>query len=196
MTRRLIIAIDCDEVLVPTVSYFVTEYNRLYGTNITEEQAYLRDDPAWGADQEEVRRRVGLLFLSEEYAAAEPFADAVRSVKQLARQHELHVVTARHPDIMPVTRRMLDAYFPDCFDTVEHVGIEGDKGEVAKRINADMVIDDREIHLREAQATGIKARVLFGDYPWQGAAYDQEVVTARCRSWAEVEEYIDRYASQ
>ena len=50
--KRLVIAVDCDDVLVSTAPYFVDTYNNTYGTSGTLEYAHSPDPSVWGASEE------------------------------------------------------------------------------------------------------------------------------------------------
>ena len=128
--RQLVIAVDCDDVLVPSTQKIVALYNQQYGTSV-------------------------------------PFDDAIRCCRELARNHELHLVTARPGRIMHTTLAMLEKYFPGVFTEIEHVGLDGSKGEVCQRLKADVLIDDNYKHLVSARECGVDSLVWFGDYPWQ-----------------------------
>lgn len=189
--KRLVIAIDCDDVLVPCTEYLVHEYNRLFGTQISLGAAHVFTVDTWGAEREEVHRRLDAIQLSDEYAQIIPHAKAIGSVERLASSHELHMVTARPEVIMGVTQRMIDRYFPNCFTSVHHVGPTGNKGDECVALRADVLIDDSLKHLLGAQTAGIANLLWFGHYPWQ----DRSVVPGGISvvsGWTHVAERITR----
>lgn len=188
--KRLVIAIDCDDVLMPCTEYLVHEYNRLYGTQISLEAAHVFSVETMGADREEVHRRLNEIQLSDGYAQVVPYTEAIESVKRLARSHELHMITARPEGIMGVTQRMIEKYFPGYFTSVRHVGPTGSKGDECAALRADVLIDDNIRHLVSAKACGTAIRLWFGHYPWHTEVPEPGIVTARCNDWAEVEAVI------
>ncbi|MDB5186655.1 MAG: uncharacterized protein JWM07_127 [Candidatus Saccharibacteria bacterium] len=192
--KRLIIGVDCDDVLVDCTYYIVKKYNELYSTNVHVENAHASDIAEWGIDDRaEIHRRIDAIQLSDEYAKLIPSDTVVAIVHQLAKQHELHLITARSEAIMDVTNRMLDSYFPGCFTTVEHVGRVRSKGDVCQSINADVLIDDHARHMHDAHEKGVQYLLWFGRYEWQ----DDQIVpdsAVRCGDWLDVHKEIDRIA--
>ena len=191
--RKLVIAIDCDEVLVPSAEVLVDIYNAKYGTAVKLEEAYMPDNSDWQADREEALSRIGDIQLSSEYAEAAPFEDAVETCARLAENHELHLVTARASKVMPATMAMINQYFPDVFTEIEHIGDSGNKGEICQKLYADVLIDDNLKHLESAKACGVANLIWFGDYVWNRSD-DQPEGVVRCSDWAAVEKEIERIA--
>ena len=188
--KSLVLAIDCDDVLIASVERIVDEYNDRFQTNVQLEGAFIPANPDWGAEREVVHQRILEIQSSDAYSKTPPFESAVSVVKSLAKMHELHLVTARTEALMPVTHAMLDKYFDGAFTSVEHVGHDTSKGEVCRRIGADVIIDDNYKHLVEADEHGIEHVIWFGDYPWQA---DQKHIlqnVRRCHTWFDVEENI------
>ncbi len=191
--KKLIVAVDCDDVLLPSLDLVVNLYNHQFGTNVPLASAYDGSDKEWGAAPDEIVRRIYDIQLGQDYVKkAVPFDDAIKVCHKLARHHELHLITAR-PDILsPVTHGMLKTYFSDVFSTVKHVGEYGDKGNVCQYLLADVLIDDNERHLVAAERCGVEHLLRFGDYPWQK---DMSQVAVACRNWYEVEAEIERIAA-
>ena len=192
--RRLVIAIDCDDVLVPSTEQIVQMYNGRFSTRVTLSNAHSSKNPEWGTDRDTARSRIHDIQLTKEYGETPPFRDAVEVVNKLAKAHDLHLVTARPGHTMPITMVMLEQYFPGAFSEIEHVGLDGNKGAVCQRLAADFLIDDNLKHLVTAKECGTENLIWFGDYVWQQTkeldALSSEVV--RCLNWNEVEKEIDR----
>lgn len=195
MIERFVVAVDCDDVLLPSNELIISLYNQRHGTNVQLAGAHSAQNPDWQASPEEIAERIYDIQLSHEYLRAKPFEDAIEVCERLSSIHELHVVTARPSKIMHTTLAMLNDYFPDVFTEVEHVGLRGNKGEVCQRLQADVLIDDNYKHLEAAKLYGIKNLYWFGEYPWQdGDVASGEVV--RCKDWVVVEHEIGRIASR
>lgn len=190
MSSRLIIAIDCDDVLVPSTHAIVDEYNRRYGTQVSYERSHETGNEEWGASRDQTKHRIHEIQLSEEYGAIEPFADAVDAVSRLAQQHELHLITARDGKLLDVTVTMIDKFFPNCFTSLEHVGFDGTKGDVCSRLNADALIDDNLKHLQHAQGCGVGTLLWFGGYPWNSGV-DAPAGIVRSPDWDHARQYIE-----
>ena len=165
--RRLVIAVDCDDVLVPSTQKIVTLYNQQHGTNVQLDGAHMSGNQDWQASREDTAERIYDIQLMNEYVEMQPFDDAIRYCRELAQNHELHLVTARPGRIMHTTLAMLEGYFPSVFTEIEHIGLGGSKGEVCQRLKADVLIDDNHKHLMSARECGVDSLVWFGDYPWQ-----------------------------
>lgn len=192
--KRLIIAIDCDDVLIHTTEYLVRTYNALHGTAVSLKDAHSSKNPAWSTDREDVFARLHAIQLSEEYALIEPPKETIRIIHSLARHHELHLVTARRGEVKSATERMVKEHYEGCFTSIEHVG-DASKGEACRLLGADVMIDDNLHHLESAAQNGVGSLVWFGDYPWQAAQKSEFALPIRCRTWSDVERVIERLAN-
>lgn len=195
MSKQLVIAIDCDDVLINATDYIVAKYNKLYNTDVRVEDAHSSGNVQWQAEREEVFVRLNSIQKSDEYATIKPEAATVDAIKSLARDYELHLVTARPEEVMLVTRRMIDAYFPGCFTSLEHVGPDRSKGEVCKRLGAILLVDDNIRHLQDALDNGIQYGLWFGNYPWQSESSPADGRIFRCESWSDVISGVSNIAS-
>lgn len=191
--KELIIAVDCDDVLVPSTPFIVEEYNRLYGTEVKLSDAHVSGNPQWKAEKSVNLQRIHDIQLSDAYAQVAPFAEAIEAITRLARKHELHFVSARADSVMPTTKRMLEMYFPDMFQTVVHVGPSTSKAEACLAVKASILIDDNVKHLDNTLEAGITHGIWFGDYPWQ-ARQQTERPVVRCKDWSAVEKAVEDIA--
>jgi len=188
MAKKLVVAIDCDDVLLPSMIRIVERYNVLYQTAVELEYAHTSAYPGWNADRDTIHGRILEIQTSPEYAVTPPFEDAIATVHRLAVEHELHLVTARPVTMTAVTNAMINTYFGECFAGVEHVGLDGSKGEICRRIGADVLVDDNLKHLVDAASYGTIHGMWFGEYPWQ--QNDSSDVAIRCADWTAVEKEI------
>ncbi len=202
--RRLTLAIDCDDVLVPTAQAIIDDYNERFGTKLGLEHMY---QPAtldtWGTDDDDVAiERVNEFLRSDAHAAIIPDPMAVEAVHTLAKLHELHLVTGRASFLEPVTAGMLNTYFPDCFQTVEHTNyivasgnqmVRRSKGEVCRSLGAHALIDDHLQHGHSVLEAQLERVIVFGDYPWN---QQDELPTGmvRCVDWDAALREIERIA--
>ncbi len=203
--EKLVIAVDCDDVLVPTAEAIVREYNILYDTTVKLD-AFYDDNDTWQApSMEEAIRRVDKVLKAGMTDDILPIPEAVESITQLVKRgHELHLVTGRQDYMEPATRRLLSSYFPDMFRTIEHTNYYAASGSVAKRrtkgevcrvIGANVLIDDHIVHGNDVLDAGVADVVVFGDYPWNRHQQLSRGMV-RCISWAETLDEIDRIASR
>ena len=193
--KRLVIAVDCDDVLVRTTPYFVHAYTQTYGGAVTLDRAHDADYGMWGTDKLTLEKRLAELMETDEYKSISPTAEEVEVLSEMSRHHELHVITARRPHERELTQHMLDTYLPGVFTSLELVGFTGSKGEVCQRIGADVLIDDNLRHLEDAVREGLpqSGALLFGDYPWTAYESIPEGLT-RCLNWADVAKEIQDLA--
>lgn len=189
---KLVVAIDCDDVLIHTTEHTIAQYNQLYGTQVQLTRAYLSNNDEWQASREEVLQRIADIQHTDEYAAIAPLQVAVDAVQRLAESCELHMVTARSAEVMKVTERMVHQYFPGCFASINHIGSDKSKGEICAMLGASVLIDDNHHHLLAARDHGVEWRVWFGDYPWQQEG-DPGAYTIRVFDWPALEAEIARY---
>ena len=194
MAKKLVVAIDCDDVLLPSMIRIVERYNVLYQTAVELEYAHTSAYPGWNADRDTIHGRILEIQTSPEYAVTPPFEDAIATVHRLAVEHELHLVTARPVTMMDVTNAMIETHFGECFVGVEHVGLDGSKGEICRRIAADVLVDDNLKHLVDAESSGTIHGLWFGEYPWQ--QNDSSDAAIRCADWMAVEKEIAHIAER
>ena len=201
--RRLTLAIDCDDVIVPTSHVILDAYNRQYATAVGYEHFY--SDLLWGASTaEEAQMRVDELLHQGITANIAPSEDAIEYIRRLHDDgHELHVVTGRHSYQEAETIRMLDRYFSGLFSSVEHTNmyasgsslhLRRSKGVVCAAIGADVLIDDHVHHGREVLKHGLDEVIVFGDYPWNTTERLEQGM-ARCANWASTYMEVSRIAS-
>ncbi len=201
--RRLTIAIDCDDVIVPTSAAILDAYNQRYGTAVGLSAFY--SDSLWGASTpEEGSRRVDQLLQQGITAGIAPTEEAVEYINYLHQDgHELHIVTGRQSYQEAETLGMLGCYFPGVFTSVEHTNmyasghaarLRRSKGVVCTAIGADVLVDDHVHHGREVLKHGVGEVIVFGDYPWN-AMESLEQGMARCATWATTYLEVTRIAT-
>jgi len=193
--RQLVIAIDCDDVLVRTTPFLVQAYNRKYGTNATLAQSHDPTFDIWQADEDEQVRRWESLTETEGYKDLGPDPEEALILRELAKNHELHLVTARKEHEREYTKQMLDRELAGVFSSMEFVGWNGSKGDICAHIGADVLIDDNYRHLKSAISKGLptKGAILFGEYPWNESDRGSKELTY-CVDWIEVKNVIDAIA--
>ena len=78
MLKKLVIAIDCDDVLVPTAQSIIDDYNRRFGTELNLGHMYSPVSlEAWGTNsKDEAIERVNDFLRSNEHAQIAPYPEA------------------------------------------------------------------------------------------------------------------------
>ena len=199
---RLVIAFDCDDVLLPAASAIINNYNDRFGTRLELRHFYNHDDlRPWGVDTyDEAIGRVFEFLRSDEHTRIIPTPDTVKAISRLAKIHELHVVTGRPSFLQTATKAAIDTYFPNCFKSIEHTNYitlstdtetKRTKSEVCRLLGVDVLIDDHVAHAEDAISAGVGA-IVFGSYPWNLQPLPCGVV--RCEDWDDVEREVARCA--
>lgn len=205
MARRLVIAVDCDDVLLSTAEAIVANYNQRFGTQVTLKDMY---KPAtietWGTDDDDIAiERVNEFLRSNEHASLRPTPSAIAGIKELAEYHELHLITGRADFLKDTTKSLLQTYFPDCFTSIEHTNyilpstskaVRRSKGDVCAEIGANILIDDHLVHGVAALDARLEKVIVFGEYPWNSEVELSEGMV-RCKNWEAVTEELRSYAS-
>lgn len=194
MRERQIIAIDCDDVLINAAQFIVETYNARYGTKVQLAHAHASKNPEWEADRDEVFRRLYEIQHTKEFGEIVPRLDAMEAIPRLAKNFNLHLVTARSDEVLTVTERMIEQYFAGCFEGIDHIGPDSSKGEVCERIGASIIVDDNISHLEAAVQHGVQTTIWFGDYEWHSSQFEQanKLPIIHCRDWYEVETRIEQ----
>ena len=188
--KRLIIAIDCDDVIVPTVALHLDHYNKTYGTHIEPKDFYSNDLSLWDVpDTATAIRRVEDYTKTPEYQHAKPFTESIDAIRELGKYHELHLVTGRPDFLTTATTNMLTQYFPDLFSSLEFTNFFHEKArskaDVCTQLNADYLIEDHLHHAQLVAACGTKV-LLFGDYPWNQTDKPLPANITRVPDWSAV----------
>ncbi len=198
--NRPIIAVDIDDVLVPTNEVMRIFVNENFGTNHTKED-HTRPAPykgffeqVWNVSNEEAERRYSSFIHSEDYATMHPFEEAVEAIAYLEKHYDLVVISAREADQMEVTHQWLLKHFPNVFSDVRFIsgwyhGRKISKGQVCKEIGASYLIDDHIDHCLDAEKAGVKA-LLFSEYGWSKNNPDADKLT-RAKDWEAVKKFFD-----
>lgn len=195
--KRLVIAVDCDDVLIPTTPWFVAQYNKQYGTSVTLADAHIESDAIWGVSHDEMLRRLAQMMNTDDYRLLGPSLEEVEVLRYLAEHHELHLVTARKEVERAATQAVLDRDLAGVFTSMEFVGWQGSKGDICQRIGADVLIDDNARHLHNALEHGLSVggAILFGEYPWNAESRDDGELKY-CSTWNDVKTIVDKLAAQ
>jgi uncharacterized HAD superfamily protein len=187
--KKLIIAIDCDDVLVPTAPLILKHYEKTYGVRIELKDFYSKDLSVWGvSDVATAIQRVNDYTKTEEFQNAEPFVEAMNALRELSRHHELHLVTGRPDFLTAATTDMLARHFPGIFASTEFTNFFGQKArskaDVCTKLKADFLIEDHLHHATVVSQCGINV-LLFGDYPWNQSEQLPSNIR-RVHDWTEV----------
>src|SRR5882762_3102397 len=154
------IAIDCDDVIVPTASLIIENYNKTYGTSLTLDNYYSYDLKIWGVSDDAIAiKRIDNYLMTAEYQGAKPFREAIDTIHALSKYYDLHMVTGRADFLAESTLAMLARYFPDIFKSTQFTNFFGKqprtKAAVCQELDADLPIDDHLHHAEGVAKCGI-----------------------------------------
>jgi uncharacterized protein len=106
--------------------------------------------------------------------SAKPCKGAPSFIRKLRKEgHSIHIITARQIGTEENTMKWLRKYkIP--FNSIHHVGINGEKGFLGRVLNLDFYVDDNEKHLESMyryKKRWAKGLVLM-TRPWNVDSYD------------------------
>jgi 5'(3')-deoxyribonucleotidase len=197
-----IIAIDVDEVLADYASEFVVVSNRLWGTDLKREDYHENWPQLWGLEMGDVVARSQVMLEDRMHERLKHDDQAIPVLKALSERFTLKILTARNVSTKEMTLEWLQRHYPMFApEDVNFAGIWDNptddaphmtKGDIAKQLGVNYIIDDQVKHCVAAAERGIQA-VLFGEYPWNQAEALPVGVT-RVKNWAAVEDYFSKVA--
>ena len=200
--KRLIIAVDRDDVIVASALAILKYYHETYGIEVLPAEAYSNDPRIWGVTHADERiERITEYLKTVEYQQLPPIRDAISALRKLKKHHEIHLVTGRVDFLRAPTLAWLDEHFPDVFAsteftnfivTAENKHITRSKAEVCNQLAADIFIEDHPHHAQLVADTGVQV-LLFGDYPWNRDVELTSPNITRVKDWDLVLEYIQHH---
>ncbi len=194
------IGIDFDDVLFHFVPAFLLYHNRMHGTDFSKDDVWsYRFWEVFGIARDEALNRVFAFLGSPEAEALIPVEGSHKGIASLARDHELHIITARQEWLAEVTHGLLERHFPPVFSGVYFANHFSDdrsglsKGVICDRLGIDVFIDDAPANVLESVRAGRK--ILLLDAPWNTFMDPIEHIS-RVRSWDEIVGAIATFDSE
>lgn len=197
-----LIAIDIDDVIAYTTEAVCRWANEMTGKNLTMDDYRVETNVDYWHYYESIWQQHGMdgLDLNKFLGVFGYDPDSIKMVpgsKQalvdLAKNFDIIFVTSRDIKAREVTqqwfRKQIGYEVRVHFASAGHHDYGKDapsKGQIAKSLGVEFLVDDNPEHVQSALDHDIKA-VLFGDYGWQVGAPDYMV---RLKTWPEVVEYI------
>lgn len=197
MSTKEIIAVDVDEVLLPTMPYLVDWHNANHDSALTINDYFTTELwHVWGNTREEAIEKCLNFHQKIDLIDMTPMESAASVLRNLRKNYDLAVVTSRHYELKDTTIKWLDENFAGVFNDHlfgNHFNFSApgpSKGELCRGINASYLIDDSLKHVTECAKTGIKC-LLFGNYAWNFAEELPENIT-RVGNWNAVGRYFQQ----
>lgn len=193
------IGIDIDDCLATYTSVFLQRVHQYYGIEVpitamngpsakTEDYGFISKQQARQLLTLDRQDRI-LINLST-------YPGCVTAVNNLANNHQVHLVTSRDN----YEQKLLKAHTKDWLQEhgfiYHNLEFSQDKGELAKRLDLELFIDDSLKFAKQAIAYGIPV-ILFAQ-PWnqnyhQYLGKDLSVmILGRCDSWEKIIELINK----
>lgn len=162
------IAVDIDEVLARGLATYLNYFNSTYNTNFTEAD-FTPDKGFWevlGVDEEDIGQ------ISKHYRASHHSKDwllvpgAVEAITELAKQHELIIISNREAAGHEPTRQWLKRNFGDAFRKVIFSkaemknGVQQTKASICLREKADVLLEDEIKEILACNEEGVPV-VIF-----------------------------------
>jgi len=194
--KKIKIAIDLDDTLVPTVELLIKEmlkdkkYPAFRGYHSIKDFSF--------EEELTLYRYIRKTINKQDVSKFKPMPGAIPAIKKLAKDFDLYLVTARTKSAKKTTRIWIAHHFPGLFKKIifGQYRKEGDfkktKGQICKEQGISLIIDDRADYCLDCYNHGIKAIVLDynNSYPWSKDKIPKDLKKAK--NWKEVLEIIKK----
>jgi uncharacterized HAD superfamily protein len=190
------IGIDIDGVIAELIDALHLWHDKEYNfSRLVHERTDFSLAYQLNCSQEESLKRLFEFFKTEDFKKVLPVKDSIEAINNLAKNHELHVITARSKRVEEETLRWLNEHFS--LDNFEKIHISGhddghnlkkSKGENCLELGIELMIEDCLAYAKEIASKGVK--VLLFDRPWNPTETLPDNII-RVKSWEEIVEYIN-----
>jgi len=183
---KLRIAVDIDGVISDFVGTFIPLVKERYGIELSQDDIYVHDlFLVLGITEQETQE----LIIETLRRPIRPIPGAVKALKKINSNHDVHIITARHPSAQEITKQWLSDHKIQ-YDSLIWLK-EGNKHLLEKKF--DIVIDD---HLRELLGFHgkVKHLVVF-DHPWNRTK-NVKALVRRVYTWNDIENLIDELCNE
>lgn len=199
--RRLTLAWDCDDVIIPFAHRAVDHYNETYGASVNVAHFY-EGAEHWGVENlstaaDRVKQYMREKIDSDPGEFTLPDPEAVALINSWSKIHRQLLVTGRSAFMKPMTHAMSDMHFAGCFEKIIHTDHFSEssrsKGSVCLEEGADILIDDGLMHCESAVEEGEVEVALLFDKPWnQDRILHPRII--RCANLWAVRQEVSRIA--
>lgn len=195
---KKLIAVDIDDVIVCESRFIIDLSNKLWGHDLTLDDYDENWQKMWGVDHEELLIRAAELHKPGMQTSYPLKYGAKKALTELKKRYELVALTSRRKVIQRETTEWIDRILPGIFEKIYFTGFWDTgkpgghlltKGDMAKSLHVDYLIDDQPKHCVSAEELGVKS-ILFGDHRVQ-RSFNGPKGIVRCQNWQEVLEFFD-----
>ena len=187
------IGVDMDSVLAEIIRPLDAFHNRKYITNISyEDNIDYSLSVMWHCSEEEVYVRIFEFYNSPEFNTVQPVFGSQKTVKELSKLHNLHIISSRPHSIEDKTKQWISIHFPHTFASIIHTnqvvqkgkGKRVKKSEICKSLKIDLMIDDHIDYALDCADNEI--RTLLFEAPWNKNYKVPHPHLKKVASWDEV----------
>jgi len=220
-TRRLVVAVDLDEVLGRFLESLLQYHNTKYETTwkVADFFSYRFCD-VWGGTNEEATEKVYAFFETDHFKKGVAPLPGAREVLQKYKDAvDFYIVTSRQHVILQETENWVERHYPQLFKgilagnhwTRENTGVvttsesnsttttsskARSKAEMCREIRANVLIDDSPSYISDClQNAGeqFEKAIVFGEYGWNANFDAAKAQNAlRCKNWSEVDAFLEK----
>ncbi|MBI4152127.1 hypothetical protein HY495_00315 [Candidatus Woesearchaeota archaeon] len=184
------LGIDLDGVLAEFIDSFLDFENQRYGLTLTKNDVHNYDlTTILGVNPQQLIQEFSYFYSTSGFYHLLPVTGAQSATEELAKDHQLYVITSRPPEIHHATEEWLGEHFPARFTSV-HFSLDylpqaksERKEDICRDLGIDVMIDDSIKYLKHC-APYVKKTFLF-DQPWN---QQSEILSSlvRVKSWGEI----------
>jgi uncharacterized HAD superfamily protein len=198
----MIIGVDMDSVIAEMVRPLDSFHNRVYGTKIKyDDHLEYELQLYWHCTDAEVFTRLFEFYESKEFTNMLPIEGSQKALRNLAKKHELHLITARPHDIEEQTHAWINRYFKGIFKDIHHtnliskggIGVGVKKSAICKKMGAKIIIEDFMHYALDCADNGIQT--LLFPAPWNIQKDIKHASIKKVSGWEDVEIAIDLFDS-
>lgn len=167
----MIILIDLDEILADLITSVNKYYNQLHGTKFKREDYYTCNWwEVWKCSYKKADRICHEFITSPAAKKIKPMPGSVKGIKTVKQDNTLIVATVRKLEYETLTKEWLtENYGHNAFHEVHLLNKYGEghkmiKSELAKKVGADLAIDDQIEHAVDYSTINLPCLVL--NSPW------------------------------
>jgi|SRR3989344_5252880 len=192
------IAIDIDEVITDTTTALVNYYNRNYnGRRLRFDdftQYHIED--VLGISKKEGEAIFERFFNSGEFDKIIPIEGAINSIRDLARENDISILTARPDSYRGKTENWFDKYLQEFKKRIIYSDDASSnyrtKAEICRNMEIGLILEDHFRYSVECANAGIDV-VLF-DKPWNKNIKHKRI--KRVKNWNEAVWRIEEFGEE
>ncbi|KAJ4953650.1 hypothetical protein NE237_030482 [Protea cynaroides] len=201
MPKKLIVAVDVDEVLGSFISALNKFIADRYSFNCSVSEYHVYEFfKIWNCSRDEAHIRVHEFYKTSYFKTGiHPIPGAQEILHKLSSFCDLSVVTSRQNVIKDHTIEWIEKHYPGLFREIHfgnHFALDGKsrpKSDICRSLGAQVLIDDNPRYAVECAEAGI--RVLLFDYqnsyPWCKIGSDNlHPLVTKVHDWEEAEQQL------